>query len=375
MNENILCDKIGALRKASGMTQEQLATRLGVTYQAVSKWENAQSCPDIMLLPALAETFQVSIDALFGRETAAPPVPDAPPEREPHYIYGALPWPNDNSLYTALFHGHELMDQRPLPPEVSQLCQKVELHYSGDVVENVNSGFAVFCGSVGGDVDAGTEVSCGDVSGDVEAGGNVTCGGNVSGDVNAGGSVECADVGGDVACGGNVNADTAVSGGNVTCGNVSGDVDAGGGVECGDVDGDVNAGGSVNCGDVGGDVNAGGNVACGNVSGDASAGGGVECGGVGGDVNAVQVEITLDKKGEDGGENESRAKPGRGYTVCGNIGVGSSNAVHVGDLHEEILKNAKEFTAEAERFNKKASRVSKEIGDMITQYFNDKFSK
>ena len=57
---------ISALRKKKGITQEELAEGLGVTAQAVSKWENEISCPDIQLLPKIAELFDVSIDALMG---------------------------------------------------------------------------------------------------------------------------------------------------------------------------------------------------------------------------------------------------------------------------------------------------------------------
>ena len=46
--------RIAALRKGRGMTQEALAQQLGITNQAVSKWESDQCCPDIMQLPALA---------------------------------------------------------------------------------------------------------------------------------------------------------------------------------------------------------------------------------------------------------------------------------------------------------------------------------
>jgi transcriptional regulator with XRE-family HTH domain len=51
-----------------GLTQDQLAEKLGVTAQAVSKWENDLSCPDINMLPKLAELFETSTDALLGRE-------------------------------------------------------------------------------------------------------------------------------------------------------------------------------------------------------------------------------------------------------------------------------------------------------------------
>ena len=60
-----LGQKIKHLRFKAGLTQEQLAQRLGVTPQSVSKWENAASMPDITLLPALAGEFGVSIDDLF----------------------------------------------------------------------------------------------------------------------------------------------------------------------------------------------------------------------------------------------------------------------------------------------------------------------
>ncbi len=60
---------IAANRKRLGLTQDQLAEQLGVTPQAVSKWENDQSCPDIATLPRLAEIFSISTDELLGRET------------------------------------------------------------------------------------------------------------------------------------------------------------------------------------------------------------------------------------------------------------------------------------------------------------------
>lgn len=57
--------KIKQLRVRAGLTQEQLAERLGLSAQAVSKWETASAMPDITLLPLIAEQFGVSIDELF----------------------------------------------------------------------------------------------------------------------------------------------------------------------------------------------------------------------------------------------------------------------------------------------------------------------
>ena len=57
---------IRQLRRAKGVTQEELAKALNLTYQAVSKWENETAQPDIMMMPSLATYFGVTIDELFG---------------------------------------------------------------------------------------------------------------------------------------------------------------------------------------------------------------------------------------------------------------------------------------------------------------------
>ena len=61
-----LNQQLAFLRKEKGITQEELAIALGVTNQAVSKWENGQNCPDIQLLPMIADYFNISIDDLMG---------------------------------------------------------------------------------------------------------------------------------------------------------------------------------------------------------------------------------------------------------------------------------------------------------------------
>ena len=61
--------KIKQLRFKAGLTQEQLADKLGIGAQSVSKWENAVAMPDITTLPLLAEIFGVSIDDLFDLTT------------------------------------------------------------------------------------------------------------------------------------------------------------------------------------------------------------------------------------------------------------------------------------------------------------------
>ncbi len=72
MEKITIGQKISALRKEKGLTQEGLAEKLGVSPQAVSKWENDVSCPDIMLLPKLAELFGVTTDEILGCQRANP---------------------------------------------------------------------------------------------------------------------------------------------------------------------------------------------------------------------------------------------------------------------------------------------------------------
>ena len=239
MNEHILSARIAELRRANGFTQEQLATRLGVTYQAVSKWENSQSCPDVMLLPQLADCFGVSLDSLFGRENPAPvPVP-APaaetPEREEQAQRSQLPWPDDDTLYAVLFKGHTPLTDEPLAYTGER--ERIRFVYSGPAL-HVHSHFSVTC------------EDC-TISGGIDADGDVSCDGGVEGGVKAGGDVRCDDVEGSV-----------TAGGDVSCDGVEGGVKAGGDVTCDSVEGNVTAGGDVTCDNVEGNVTAGSNVYC-----------------------------------------------------------------------------------------------------------------
>ena len=57
-----LGEKIKSLRKQKNISQEVLANYLGVSFQAVSKWENDSTMPDVTMIPALASFFGVSTD-------------------------------------------------------------------------------------------------------------------------------------------------------------------------------------------------------------------------------------------------------------------------------------------------------------------------
>ena len=250
MSEMNLNERIYELRREREWTQEQLAQKLGVSYQAVSKWENAQACPDISLLPAIADLFEVSIDSLFGRE------------EEPAQRFD-LPWEDDQAYHLAIYAGRRLVSEQ----EIKKLAGKGEVctvRYAGEA-RDVYCLLNLLCEA--------------DVQGSVQAGGGVTCSGDVGGDVHGGG-VTCGDEGGNV------------HGGGVTCGDVGGDVH-GGGVKCGDIGGNVEANGDVRCeGDIGGDVQAGGKIECGEVSGSVEAVGDVACGDVEGNVTSRSGNVS-----------------------------------------------------------------------------------
>ena len=209
--------QIAWFRKEWGLTQEALANRLGVSNQAVSKWESEQSCPDVQLLPVLADLFHTSIDALFERETETPVIDD-------------LPWEDDEALRAVFYIGRRLQKHGRLD-FYQQEKQAVEFRYSGPAI-NIYSDFTVVCENctITGGVNAGDSVTCGDVGGSVNAGDDVTCG-------NVGGNVQSSDA--------------------VRCGNVAGSVSAGDGVDCGEIGGNATAGDSIHCTTIHGSARAG----------------------------------------------------------------------------------------------------------------------
>lgn len=89
--------RIQALRKEQALTQEQLAERMDVTAQAVSKWENDQSCPDIMSLPRLAQELHTTVDALLTGKSPAPDAPAVPVKPAEELIVRIAIHPDDDA--------------------------------------------------------------------------------------------------------------------------------------------------------------------------------------------------------------------------------------------------------------------------------------
>lgn len=69
INTSKLGKKIADVRRSTGLTQNDLAMRVGITAQAVSKWEQGKSCPDIAILDEIADALGISLFELLGMET------------------------------------------------------------------------------------------------------------------------------------------------------------------------------------------------------------------------------------------------------------------------------------------------------------------
>lgn len=81
MAKNTIGQFIAALRKANGLTQQDVADRLNVSNKAVSRWERDECAPDLSVIPALAEMFGVTCDELLKGERISEPI--SPERKEP----------------------------------------------------------------------------------------------------------------------------------------------------------------------------------------------------------------------------------------------------------------------------------------------------
>jgi transcriptional regulator with XRE-family HTH domain len=130
MNQT-LGNRIAEARRAKGMTQEELAEHFGVSAQAVSKWENDVSCPDISLLPALARQLGLTLDELLtGKE--APPVTLPPVEARK---------PIDQLLLRILVHsadGTVVKINLPLPLIKAAIEMGMSLPQVGDSLKGID---------------------------------------------------------------------------------------------------------------------------------------------------------------------------------------------------------------------------------------------
>ena len=219
-NTNIvLAANIQRYRKKCGLTQEELAKNLGVTFQAVSKWENAKTAPDILFLPTMADLFGCYIDELFSREI----------KTEIHYDHcPEFPWYDDNIIRGVVCLGRKILQV------TDGLTDKFTFEVIGDVTSVQSECNITVSGSVSGGCAADEIVVGGHVYGGCNAGDAITVGGNLSGGCVAGDGITCGgNLKGDITCG-----DTVTVTGNVESEKIKGNVICNS-LECEKVEGDV----------------------------------------------------------------------------------------------------------------------------------------
>ncbi len=128
MNNNLsLGNRIAYYRRLNAMTQEELSCKLNVSPQAVSKWEQQLSSPDIMLLPVIAEVFHISVDELFGRKIKTEPV---------FSLVENVPWEDDGKIRFAVFQGKKLFNQSET--ELSDGLNSVNIHFDYGNLYKIN---------------------------------------------------------------------------------------------------------------------------------------------------------------------------------------------------------------------------------------------
>ena len=172
---------IRTLRQKRGLTQEALAEQLGVSFQAVSKWETGANTPDISLLPQIAGVFSVSIDSLFS---------DMLTEHTIHYEQIE----DDDIIRVIQMRGTRVLKvDRVLSPDTPP----IEIAFP---------------------------INCNDRSQyfKVEVYGSVTSSSSINGDVVCHGALTCGDVNGNVQCQGSIDAHCIHSFGDIRCGDING---------------------------------------------------------------------------------------------------------------------------------------------------------
>lgn len=204
----VISEILKNLRKEKGISQETLADYMGISVQAVSKWENNLSYPDIEFLPTLAEYYQVSIDYLLTGLGSSNKTNNS----NSFNSSTAYPFPNDDVIRVAQFRGHQLLEhdtyyeRKPilLKIPVDKLNErKIDFHImdsvviEGTITGNVSSEKSITCTEVIGNINADNNVICTDVNGDIYADNNITCL-DVYGSVSADNNVYCQNVTGNV---------------------------------------------------------------------------------------------------------------------------------------------------------------------------------
>ena len=189
---------IKQLRQQKNLTQEQVAAKLGVTYQAVSKWENETNTPDIALLADIAALFGVTTDALFAEDAAG--------------LSAGIPFARDDGVIRVVqLRGRQVI---AVTPRMSPDDPAIEIAFPRNCNDRTQYfkvevyGHVIADGSINGDLIYHQSVECGQINGDVRTQGNVTESSiNTFGPIVCSGIYDCYNLQANrIECSGSVNA-------------------------------------------------------------------------------------------------------------------------------------------------------------------------
>lgn len=166
---------IRAFRLRNKLTQEQLAEKLGVTFQAVSKWETNANTPDIALLPEIAKSLGIMIDDLFSDGSLSLPIITDQildddiiriVQMKGNRILGVFPMSRDNP---------------PIQIQFPRNCNEKTQYFKVEVYGHILSE-----GAINGDVISHGTIECPVINGDVRSDGDIR-----AHEINAAGKVTC----------------------------------------------------------------------------------------------------------------------------------------------------------------------------------------
>lgn len=199
-------NNIKLLRQKNNLTQDQVANKLGVSYQAVSKWEVGANTPDIALLPEIAGLFGVTVDSLFSDDI--------------NEFSEALSLAKDDDVIRIVqMRGRKVIkvttsispDTPPIEIAFPHNCNDRTQYFKVEVY-----GHIVSDGSINGDVVCHQTIQCDDINGDVRSDGDINANGINCGKIVCNAISDCYRLEAkSIECSGSVNS------ANLTCGQIT----------------------------------------------------------------------------------------------------------------------------------------------------------
>lgn len=197
---------IKQLRQRMNLTQEQVANKLGVSYQAVSKWEVGANTPDIALLPDIANLFGVSIDSLFS-------------DNIDEFAEALSLAKDDDVIRVVQMKGKKVIkvttaispDAPPIEIAFPRNCNDRTQYFKVEVYGHVISD-----GSINGDVICHQNIECSQINGDIKSDGDINASGINCGKIICNAISDCYKLEAkSIECSGSVNS------ANLTCGQIT----------------------------------------------------------------------------------------------------------------------------------------------------------